>query len=247
VPQEAPPPALRTGTRIRCGPTRLSSRRFHPLPQVRGDGERVPPADEEPAGSTRIRHPFPGNSAKTTHHHSHSHLVDFPQDDKPSSSPRTLAQRCRPSGHRIRPIATHPAPTTPPPQGQDMPPPTPDEPSAELAKSYQESCHSHPHTDTPWNDVSPCIGLAARPAALSHVRELRATARRRVTYPSPANQPLAQFSGPFPVASAASAAVPGPVAEPRRTPSPPRISSLPSSPGVPGRSPPATVRSSSRT
>ncbi len=40
----------RTKIRTRCGPTRLSSRRFHPLPQVRGDGERVPPADEEPAG-----------------------------------------------------------------------------------------------------------------------------------------------------------------------------------------------------
>lgn len=40
----------RSKIRTRCGPTRLSSRRFHPLPQVRDDGERVPPADEEPAG-----------------------------------------------------------------------------------------------------------------------------------------------------------------------------------------------------
>ncbi|MFJ6834288.1 CBS domain-containing protein [Streptomyces sp. NPDC091209] len=40
----------RTKIRTRCGPTRPSSRRFHPLPQARGDGERVPPADEESAG-----------------------------------------------------------------------------------------------------------------------------------------------------------------------------------------------------
>lgn len=39
----------RTTIRTRCGPTQLSSRRRHPLPQVRGD-ERVPAADEEPAG-----------------------------------------------------------------------------------------------------------------------------------------------------------------------------------------------------
>lgn len=40
----------RTKIRTRCGPNRLSSRRFHPLLQVRGDGERVPPADHEPPG-----------------------------------------------------------------------------------------------------------------------------------------------------------------------------------------------------
>lgn len=42
----------RTKIRTRCGPTRSCGRRFHLLSQVRGDGGRVPPADEEPAGGT---------------------------------------------------------------------------------------------------------------------------------------------------------------------------------------------------
>lgn len=55
-----------------------------------------------------------------------------------------------------------------------------------------------------------------------------------------------QVSAPFPAASTAPAAVPV-QAEHRRTPSPPRTGSLPSSPVGPARSLPGSVRSSSRT
>lgn len=43
-------PRPRTKIRTRCGPSRLSSSRFHPVSQVKGGGARVPPADEESSG-----------------------------------------------------------------------------------------------------------------------------------------------------------------------------------------------------
>lgn len=66
-------------------------------------------------------------------------------------------------------------------------------------------------------------------------------------HPSPTNLIFPQVSGPFPVVSGAWPAVREPATGPRRTPSPHRTVSLPSSPAAPARSPPAFARSSSRT
>lgn len=56
-----------------------------------------------------------------------------------------------------------------------------------------------------------------------------------------------QFSALFPAVSTAPAAVPVRAVAPRRNPSPHRTGCPPSSPAAPARSPPASVRSSSRT
>lgn len=81
--------------------------------------------------------------------------------------------------------------------------------------------------------TSPACSTASYPTAL------RPTVTNADMFP--------QISAPFRAASTAAAAVREPAAEPRRTPSPHRTACPSSSRRAPARSPPGTVRSSSRT
>ncbi len=133
-------------------------------------------------------------------------------------------------------------------QRNDTPPLPQDHRSyARPASGQQTSCHSHPQTATPWNRPPPETTPDTRCTALPPAIQEREAGPDRLPLVIRATSGFLQFSAPFPAVATAPAAVPVQAVALRRTPSPCRTVSLPSSPAGPARSPPGSARSSSRT
>lgn len=113
-----------------------------------------------------------------------------------------------------------------------------------VSKSPATAAHRQPHRGTANRTGLSQPAAWTPPGKQVEDSENHPTAFRPATTDADA---FPQVSALFPAASTEPAAAPVRAGEHRRTPSPPRTGSLPSSLDAPARSPPATARSSSRT
>lgn len=197
-----------------------------------------------PYGTALLASPRKGGAALNS---DGTDLVDSRQSDNTSSvirHRRPTRPRAGSAFVRSPPDPQRPAPVAELRKDARAPPDNASVKSALVSKGSATAAHRQPHRGIA-SHTAP-----SRQPAQPHTGEQSKSGRHCLAVSrSEAIDPQAfpQVSAPSPSASMPQAAAPERAAGHRRTPSPRRTSSLPSSPDAPVRSPPGTARSSSRT